>query len=133
MPFAFPNEKEAIVEKDKSVTLRRISSACGRKLLGIGKNLNAYTESLSEDRVMANEEPSPTTVPNAIKVLVAVLALTCMNVFILPHGNGFATYDWFFFEGIFCLVLTPLCKRKDAAVLLSVGVIILVIYLILYF
>jgi hypothetical protein len=81
---------------------------------------------------MAYGESSRVTIPNAIKVLVAVLVLTGMNAFILPHGNGFANYDWFLFEGIFCLVLAPLCKRKDATVLFGIGVVILVIYLLLY-
>jgi len=81
---------------------------------------------------MANETSSCAAVPNVIKVLVAVLALTGINVFILPRRNGFANYDWFFFEGIFCLVLTPLIKRKDAPVLLSTGVIVLLIYFLLY-
>ena len=81
---------------------------------------------------MTDGAPSRAPVPNVIKVLVAVLVLTGINVFILPHRNDFANYDWFLFEGIFCLVLTPLIKRKDAPVLLSTGVIVLVIYFLLY-
>ena len=68
---------------------------------------------------MANGTSSRAAVPNVIKVLVAVLALTGINVFILPRRNGFANYDWFLFEGIFCLVLTPLIKRKDAPFFLA--------------
>jgi hypothetical protein len=82
---------------------------------------------------MADGASSRVTVPYVIKVLFGVLVLTGINVLILPHGNGFANYDWFFFEGIFCLVLTPLCKRRDSAVLLSTGVVILVIFFLLYF
>ena len=43
-----------------------------------------------------------------IEVCIVVLMFMGINLFILPHDVLLTVYDWFFFEGIFCLVLSVL-------------------------
>ena len=43
-----------------------------------------------------------------IEVCAVVLVFTGINLFILPHNVSVRVYDWFFFEGIFCLIISVL-------------------------
>ena len=43
-----------------------------------------------------------------IEVCAVVLVFTGINLFILPHNISVTVYDWFLFEGIFCLILSIL-------------------------
>jgi uncharacterized membrane protein YedE/YeeE len=43
-----------------------------------------------------------------IGVCAVVLVFTALNFFILPHSIYFRMYDWFFFEGILCFILSVL-------------------------
>lgn len=43
-----------------------------------------------------------------IEVCAVVLVFTGINFFILPHNLSIRIYDWFLFEGIFCIVLSVL-------------------------
>jgi hypothetical protein len=40
-----------------------------------------------------------------IEVSVVVLGLVGINFYILPHNAYVSAYDWFFFEGIFCIII----------------------------
>lgn len=39
-----------------------------------------------------------------LEVSAVVLALVGISFYILPHNAYVRVYDWFFFEGIFCLI-----------------------------
>ncbi len=43
-----------------------------------------------------------------IEVCAVVLVFAGINLFILPHNAFVTVYDWFFLEGIFCLILSIL-------------------------
>jgi hypothetical protein len=43
-----------------------------------------------------------------VGVCAVVLVFAALNFFILPHSIFFRTYDWFFFEGILCFILSGL-------------------------
>jgi hypothetical protein len=40
-----------------------------------------------------------------IEVCTVVLVLVGINLFILPHNAYVGVYDWFLFEGIFCIIV----------------------------
>lgn len=43
-----------------------------------------------------------------IEVSIVVLVFSALNLFIFPHNGSIRIYDWFLFEGIFCIVVSVL-------------------------
>jgi hypothetical protein len=43
-----------------------------------------------------------------IEVLTIVLVFALFDFFILPTGESIRVYDWFLFEGLFCIILSVL-------------------------
>jgi len=57
---------------------------------------------------MANKALARIFILLIIEVCAVVLIFTGINLFILPHNISVRVYDWFLFEGIFCLILSIL-------------------------
>jgi membrane protein implicated in regulation of membrane protease activity len=57
---------------------------------------------------MANKAFARAILLYIIEVCTVVLVFAAVNLFILPHSIYFRAYDWFFFEGIFCFILSVL-------------------------